>query len=66
MKHRRFDFPFPDGISDETASALSDFLHYLAAICDSRYFVQIRRHHRHKIDLYDPEHPWRSPPTNLP
>jgi hypothetical protein len=42
MKRRRFDPLFPDGLSDETASALSDFLHQLAAACESRYLVQLR------------------------
>ena len=36
MKRRRFDSLFPDGLSDETASALSDFLHQLAAACETR------------------------------
>lgn len=53
---------FPDELSDEAASALADFLHRLAAACDTRYFAQLRRHNRRQINLYDPEAPWRSPP----
>ena len=66
MKRRRFDPLFSDGLSDETASALSDFLHQLAAACESRYLVQLRRHHHRQMNLYDPETPWKTPPYNLP
>ena len=31
MTRRRFDRLFPDGLSDESASALSEFVHQLAA-----------------------------------
>jgi hypothetical protein len=55
---------FPDGISDETACVLSEFLHALAAACDSRYFTQLRRYHARQRNLYDPEQPWRSPPPD--
>jgi hypothetical protein len=63
---RRFDPVFPDGISDEAASALSEFLSQLAAACESRYFVQLRRYHRRQMNLYDPEAPWRTPPAEMP
>ena len=66
MSRRRFDPIFPDGLPDDTAAALSEFLHQLAAACDSRYFVQLRRHRRRQMNLYDPDTPWRSPPSNLP
>ena len=66
MTCRRLDPLFPDGISDETASALSEFLHQVAAACDNRYFVQLRRYHRRQMNLYDPDAPWRSPPTEIP
>ena len=36
--------PFPESISDETAFALSETLHWLALVCDEKYFAQIRRH----------------------
>ena len=37
---------FPDGLSDEAATALARFLYDLAMACESRYLVQIQRHHR--------------------
>ena len=66
MKRRRFEPVFPDDLSDETASALSEFLYQLAAACENRYFVQLRRYHRQQMNLYDPDAPWRSPPTKIP
>jgi hypothetical protein len=66
MTRRRFDPLFPDDLSDESASALSEFIHQLAAECENRYFVQLRRYHRRQMNLYDPDAPWRSPPPNLP
>ena len=66
MKRRRLEPVFPDDLSDETASVLSEFLHQLAAACESRYFVQLRRYHRRQMNLYDPDAPWRSPPSKIP
>jgi hypothetical protein len=66
MRRRRFDPVFPDGLSDETASALSEVLHQLAAACESHYFVQLRRYHRRQMNLYDPDVPWRIPPSETP
>ena len=66
MSRRRFEPVFPDGISDETASAPSEFLHQLTAAYESRYFVQLRRYHRRQMNLYDPDAPWRRPPHDLP
>lgn len=66
MRRRRFDPVFPDDLSDETASALSEFLYQLAAACESRYFVQLRRYHRRQMNLYDPDAPWRTPPAEFP
>ena len=66
MKRRRFEPVFPDGLSDEAASALSEFLHQLAAACGTRYFVQLRRYHRRQMNLYDPDDHWRMPPTKMP
>lgn len=66
MKLRRFDPVFPDGLSDENVSALCDFLCQLAAACESRYFVQLRRYHRRKMNLYDPDAPWRKHPAKIP
>lgn len=66
MKRRRFDPIFPNDISDETASALGDFLYQLAAACENRYYVQIRRYRHRQMNLYDSDAPWRSPPTKIP
>ena len=60
MKRRLFEPVFPDDLSDETASALSELLHQIAEACDSRYFVQLRRHYARQQNLYDPDAPWRS------
>ena len=54
---------FPDGLSDEAATALARFLYDLAMACESRYLVQIQRHHRGQHSLYDPQRPWLSPPA---
>lgn len=66
MTRRRFDPLFPDGLSDESASMLSEFLYKLAADCESRYFVQIRRYHNKQMNPYDPDAPWLSPPPAHP
>ena len=55
---------FPDGLSDETAVALCDFLFHLATACESHYLVQLRRHHDRQRNLYDPEEPWCFPPID--
>ena len=57
--------PFAESVSDETAFALSEALHWLAQQCEAKYCGQIRRH---LATLYeampvDPEQPWN---TNLP
>jgi hypothetical protein len=52
---------FPDGLSDEAATALCDFLFELAAAADSRFLAQILRYRRqHQNPPLDPDHPWRS------
>ncbi len=66
MSRRRLDPVFPDDLSDETASALSDFLYQLAAACENRYYVQRRRNHRRQMNLYEPDAPRRSPQTKIP
>ena len=45
---------FPDDISDEAASALTEFLYELAVACESRYLTQIQRYHCGQQNLYDP------------
>jgi len=57
---------FPEQISDHTAVVLSEFLYALACDCEARYAAQLRRYYaraRHR-DLYDPDHPWLSPPVD--
>ena len=61
MKRRRHSL-FPDSLSDESAATISEFLHQLAAACEERYLVQLRRHRSRQMNLYDPEAPWRIPP----
>jgi len=55
---------FPDQISDRTAAILSDILYALAADCESRYISQLRRYYARNHDVYDPDHPWISRPTD--
>lgn len=55
---------FPNGISDEAAAVLSEFLHSLAGDCDARYFIQLRRYYARQQTLFDPDHPWISPPPD--
>ncbi len=50
---------FPDNLSDEAASVLSDFLWQLISAWDSRYFTQLRRYQERKRPPCDPERPWR-------
>jgi len=51
---------FPELISDEAAFALSETLHWLALVCDEKYFGQIRRHMATLDEArpVDPEQPW--------
>ena len=54
------DSRFPEGISDETVSAIAELLNDLAQQWESRYFHRIRGYQaRQQIDLFDPKEPWR-------
>ena len=53
---------FPDDISDEAASVLSDVLWQLISAWDSRYFIQLQRYQASKAPPCDPEQPWRKLP----
>jgi hypothetical protein len=53
---------FPGHISDKTAAVLSECLHILAGECDTRYAHQLRRYYANQRVVYDPDHPWISPP----
>jgi hypothetical protein len=56
---------FPEHLSDEAAFALYDLLQHLTLAWESRYFVQLRRHQgARQIDLFDPDRPWRTAPTD--
>ncbi len=51
---------FPDGLSDEAVSAISEILNEMALRWEVRYFAQIRRYQsQRQADLFDPEQPWR-------
>ncbi len=52
--------PFLELISDEAAFALSEALHWLALVCEEKYFGQIRRHMATLDEArpVDPEQPW--------
>ena len=55
---------FPDGLSDETVSAISDLLNELAYRWESRYLHQLRRNYARQADLFDPQQPWRNKPLD--
>jgi hypothetical protein len=52
--------PFAELFSDEAAFALSEALHWLALVCDEKYFGQIRRHMTtlDEARAVNPEQPW--------
>lgn len=56
--------PFAEPISDETAFALSEALHWLALACEAKYVGQIRRHMAtlDEAKPVDPEQPWNTNP----
>ncbi len=53
---------FSDALSDEMACATRDCLNTMVMAFESRYLSQLMRRQRSKQILYDPEHPWRTPP----
>ena len=55
---------FPDGISDEAAKVVSDFLWQLISDWDGRYFLQLSRYHDSRRPPCDPERPWRTLPPD--
>ncbi len=58
--------PFAETISDETAFALSEALHWLALSCEAKYLGQIRRYLATLDDIrpVDPEQPWNTNPPD--
>jgi hypothetical protein len=60
-----FEPLWPEGLSDESACALSEWLQQLALACESHYFAQLRRYRdARQIELLDPEQPWRKRPVD--
>jgi hypothetical protein len=56
---------FPDGLSDETVSAVAELLNDLAMQWESRYFHRIRSYQaRQQTDLFDPDQPWLRKPRD--
>lgn len=70
MKRRKYlkrlaaleDALFPDALSDEAACATRDCLQTMLMAFESRYLSQLIHHRKSLETLYDPEHPWRTPP----
>jgi hypothetical protein len=54
------DTLFPEGLSDETVSAVAELLNHIAQQWESRYFQRIRSYQaRQQADLFDSIQPWR-------
>jgi len=54
------DTLFPEGLSDETVSAVAELLNDIAQQWESRYFQRIRSYQaRQQADLFDSIQPWR-------
>jgi hypothetical protein len=53
---------FPEGLSDEAVWAIRDCLQTLHMAFESRYLSQLIRQRKSLETVYDPEHPWRTPP----
>jgi len=54
------DALFPEGLSDETVTAVAELLNELANHWESRYFQRIRAYQaRAQSDLFDAIDPWR-------
>jgi len=53
------DTLFPEGLSDETVSAVAELLNDIAQQWESCYFHRIRSYQaRQQADLFDPIQPW--------
>jgi hypothetical protein len=55
---------FPEGISDQTASLVSDFLWRLISAWDEHYSVQLHRYYESRRPPYDPDQPWKTLPPD--
>ena len=50
---------FPEGLSDETISAMTDVLYEFVMQWESQHYHQLKRFHQaQQIDLFDPRQPW--------
>jgi hypothetical protein len=55
------DTLFPEGLSDETVSAVAELLNNLAMQWESHFFHRIRGYQaRQQTDLFNPDQPWLS------
>ena len=55
---------FPNDLTDETVSAISDLLYEIAQQWEGAYFPRIRRYQaQQQVDLFDPEQPWKNHPV---
>lgn len=54
------DALFPEGLSDETVTAVAELLNELANQWESHYFHRLRAYQTNQqVDLFDAEEPWR-------
>lgn len=54
------DALFPEGLSDETVTAVAELLNELANQWESRYFHRIHANQaKQQLDLFDIKQPWR-------
>jgi anaerobic glycerol-3-phosphate dehydrogenase len=59
------DARFPEGLSDETVTAVAELLNALANQWESHYFHRLRAYQANQqVDLFDAEEPWRRPVTD--
>jgi hypothetical protein len=50
---------FPEGLADETITAIAEILNDLAMQWESRHFHRIRSYQaKQQADLFDPDQPW--------
>ena len=56
---------FPNGVSDETVSAISEVLNEIAQQWESAYFHRLRDYAQQQADLFDSHLPWQKRPADL-
>lgn len=53
------DTLFPDGLSDETISAIADVLYEIAMQWENKHYHPLKRFDKaRQVDLFDPLEPW--------